>query len=501
MADVLPGERVAVIDVGSNSGRAVVFRLAGEGHLEILADARVPLRLARDLRDDGRLSEAAMARTLQALRDFVAVARGAGAEQVVAVATSAVREAANGDELVARAAAETGVALAVVDGEREASLSFLGAVHGLALEDGILIDVGGGSLEVSTFRDRRQRSTWTLPLGALRLSDRFLGNDPPTSEELDALRAHVRSALRKAGIPELAVGAALAGTGGTIRNLAAIDERRHRYFIQNLHGYVLSRGRVGDALAMLADRRAEKRSAIPGLSSDRADSIVGGAVVVDAVMDHVDAGEIVVSGQGLREGIALDALGLAPAPLAAAREISLTALAARFTTWDPKVAARRAEAANALAGALVPGASPEAREMLGHAATALDLGRAIEYYERHRQAAAVVLAADLDGFTHRHRALVAAILRQAGGESVGGSFRPLLDKRDRAWIPRAGALLAVADEIERRTPPDEPVVVACEVRRSGIAVRAPSLASWRPRSVGDRFRRAFQRPLIVEGDR
>jgi len=138
--------------------------------------------------------------------------------------------------------------------------------------------------------------------------------------------------------------------------------------------------------------------------------------------------------------------------------------------------------------------------MLAHAATALDLGRAIDYYERHREASVVVLAADLDGFTHRQRALVAAILRQAGGESVGTSFRPLLDKRDRAWIPRAGALLALADEIERRTPPDEPVVVACSVRRNGVVVRAPSLASWRPRSVGDRFRRAFHRPLVVEGE-
>jgi exopolyphosphatase / guanosine-5'-triphosphate,3'-diphosphate pyrophosphatase len=489
--------RVAVIDVGSNSGRAVVFSFAGEGHLEILADARVPLRLARDLTMEGRLSNAAVDRTIKALRDFLAVAHGAGAAEVVAVATSAVREAENADELVDRAAQELGLTLEVIDGEREAYLSFLGAVHSLPVEHGILVDMGGGSLEISRFRNREPILSWTLPLGALRISDAFLTADPPEPEEVDALRDHVEEQLD--AIPPLRDDESLAGTGGTIRNLAAIDERRHRYFIPNLHGYVLQRTRVEDVLGLLADKRSEKRMSVPGLSADRADSIVGGALVVETVMDRLGTSELIVSGQGLREGLALDALGLDLLPAVAAREASLTALAARFTTWDPKVGARRVDAVSALVDGIASDAGREERELLRLAALALDLGRAIEYYERHGQSAAVVLAADLDGFTHRQRAMVAAILRQAGGESVGTSFRHLLDKRDRAWVAGAGVLLAVADEIERRTPPDEPVVVGCEVRKGGIVARAPSLASWRPRAVGERFRRAFHRPLIVEG--
>jgi exopolyphosphatase / guanosine-5'-triphosphate,3'-diphosphate pyrophosphatase len=498
MGGILSGEdRVVVIDIGSNSGRAVVFRLVGEGHLEILADARVPLRLARDLREDRTLRPASIERTLKALRDFLAVGRGAGASGVAAVATSAVREAENSRELVNRARDELGITLEVIDGEREAYLSFLGAVHGLAVEHGTLVDIGGGSLELTRFRNRQPVLSWTFPLGALRLSDAFLSSDPPEAEELDALRIHVEGEID--AVPPLRDDEVLAGTGGTIRNLAAIDERWHRYFIPNLHGYVLQRGRVEDVTALLVERKSDDRTAVPGLNADRADSIVGGAVAVEALMDRLGASEIVVSGQGLREGLALDALGMGTLAPAVAREASLSALASRFTTWDPKVGTRRAEAVSALVDGLAPDAGREEREMVGWAATVLDLGRAIEYYERHHQAAAVILAADLDGFTHRQRAMVAAILQQAGGESVGKSFRPLLDKRDRSWVTRAGALLAVADEIERRTPPDEAVVVGCEVRRNGIVVRAPSLASWRPRAVGDRFRRAFHRPLIVEG--
>src|SRR5207302_9664325 len=123
---------------------------------------------------EGELSPETMDRTLRILHGFLAVAETSGAERTVAVATAAVREAANGDELIQRTRRELGIPVDIADGDEEARFGFLGAVHGLPVQDGIVLDVGGGSLQLIHFRERRLERSWSLPLGALRLSDRFL---------------------------------------------------------------------------------------------------------------------------------------------------------------------------------------------------------------------------------------------------------------------------------------------------------------------------------------
>src|SRR5262249_36607552 len=142
----------------------------------------------------------ALERTVLALRDFLALARGSGAQDTVAVATAAVREAEDCDAFVDAIHDRTGLDVEVIDGEQEAAAAVLGAVHRLPVEDGLLFDIGGGSLEVTRFADRELRRAWTLPLGALRLSDDYLTSDPPTAAERDRLSRHVRRVLKDAGI-------------------------------------------------------------------------------------------------------------------------------------------------------------------------------------------------------------------------------------------------------------------------------------------------------------
>jgi exopolyphosphatase/guanosine-5'-triphosphate,3'-diphosphate pyrophosphatase len=172
----------AVVDIGSNSGRMIVFRLREGEHLDVVEDARAPLRLARELRDSDRLGTDAIDRVIDALRDFLAVAKGAGATRMIAVATSAVRDAADGAELVERAQ-RLGIQLQTIDGDHEALLGFYGAVHDLPVTSGVTFDVGGGSAELTSFRSRRLLRSWSMPLGSLRMSDRYLDSDPPTDHE------------------------------------------------------------------------------------------------------------------------------------------------------------------------------------------------------------------------------------------------------------------------------------------------------------------------------
>jgi exopolyphosphatase / guanosine-5'-triphosphate,3'-diphosphate pyrophosphatase len=179
---------VGVIDIGSNSIRLAVIETDGRNYLEVLEEARAVPKLIRDVSATGMLSDRSIETVLDILRDFLAIARGGGADEVYAVATSAVRDATNGGELVARAASELGLVVEIAPGTREAEFAFTGAVHGLLTERGLVIDIGGGSMEVVRFDGRELIGAWTLPLGAVRLSDDFALSDPPRPKQLDALR-------------------------------------------------------------------------------------------------------------------------------------------------------------------------------------------------------------------------------------------------------------------------------------------------------------------------
>jgi exopolyphosphatase/guanosine-5'-triphosphate,3'-diphosphate pyrophosphatase len=486
----------AIIDIGSNSGRMIVFRLQEGGHLDVIEDERAPLRLARALSKGDALGEEAIERTVEALRDFRAVADGAGAASITAVATSAVREAADGQVLLARAAA-IGIQLQVIDGDLEARLGFLGAVHDLPVAGGCTMDVGGGSTELSLFHDRQLVRSWTVPLGSLRISDRHLAADPPTEKELRRARAEIAETLAAADVPHLGAGDELVGIGGTVRNLAKIDLRRSKYPLPLLHGYGLAGERLHKIGHELAGRRMSSRAQIAGLNPDRADTIVGGALIVEGVADHVGADHVLVSGRGLREGLALDRFGGEIPPAWWVRTISVATLAARFTTWSAELGSRRAQLAARLHEATDPDAPENVREMLGHAAMIVDVGRAIDYYDRFEHAAMIVTTADLGGFSHADLGGFTAILRQAADDTRVGPYGRLVDKDARAPVRRAATALALADELNRRIEPGVPATISCTWRPNGFEVVAPTPGGWRPRGVAERFRQVFGVALIV----
>ena len=486
----------AVVDIGSNSGRMIVFRLSQGEHLDVIEDARAPLRLARALKDGSELGAEAIERTLEALRDFRAVADGAGATRMIAVATSAVRDATDGEELIQRAA-RIGVPLQIIHGTLEARLGFAGAVHNLPVVSGFSMDVGGGSVELSRFVDRELRTSWSLPLGSLRVSDRFLEHDPPTDKELKSLRSTVTQALDEAGITELGKRESLVGIGGTVRNLAKIDLRRTDYPLPVLHGYELDGVHLDDLVDDLSGRTQQRRRQLAGLNPDRADTIVGGAVVIQQIAHHIGASKVVVSGRGLREGLALAEIGAGVPSPRLVRTISVATLAARFATWVPAAAERRVGLASALLEGLDPDSPMAVKEMLEHAATLVDIGRAIDYYERFEHAAMIVTVADLGGFSHANLGALTAILQQADNDSRLGPFGRLVATEDRPAVLRAATALALAEELNRRIPLDSPAPVSCNWLAGGFEVVAPVPAGWRPRRIAERFLRVFGRPLLV----
>jgi exopolyphosphatase/guanosine-5'-triphosphate,3'-diphosphate pyrophosphatase len=286
---------VAAVDIGTNSTRLLV----GD-------DRRTTItRLGRGVGRAGRLDAEAMERTLAVLREYGEAIRAAGATKVRAVATSAVRDAANGDDFLDRAAEALGVRPELLSGEEEGRLSFLGATAALDPADGpyLVFDIGGGSTEF-VVGTAEPDGVLSVDMGAVRLTEQWLHGDPPTAEELSmavsVARTHVEEVARV--LPAAKQARTLVGLAGTVTTVAAVE--LGGYSREAVHLMRLTRAATEDVFRTLALEALEDRKANPGLEPERADVIVGGCCILVAVLRHFDADSVLVSESDILDGIA-----------------------------------------------------------------------------------------------------------------------------------------------------------------------------------------------------
>jgi len=301
----------AAIDVGTNTLRLLIAEAAGPDDFTILHEEQEITRLGEGLILSQLLQEMPRRRSLAVLRRFAEVARSFKAEQVAAVATSAVREAMNREELVVEIARETGLALQVVDGWEEARLTLLGVRHGLRLGPGrvLVMDVGGGSTEFVVATGEAIEAIVSTGLGVVKLTEQHLLSDPPTSGELQSLQrvAGRRIDRLRSELPGLEE-TQLIGTAGTPTTLAAIGLGLTTYDRARVNGHRMSITLMSELMSRLSTMPMATRREIPVLEPGRADVIVAGTAVVLTAMTMLGYGEILVSDGGLREGIILDLL-------------------------------------------------------------------------------------------------------------------------------------------------------------------------------------------------
>jgi exopolyphosphatase/guanosine-5'-triphosphate,3'-diphosphate pyrophosphatase len=306
-----PEQRVAVIDLGSNSFRMVVFTADGPSW-EREDELSSAVRIGEGLAATGRLSDAGMERALATLDAFTKLCgrHGLGGLSVDAVATSAIRDADNGVEFLERVRLRTGLDVRVLSREQEARYGYLAAVNSTTLTEGCVLDLGGGSLQLVRVAGRLARESGSWRLGAVRMTERFLpGDGPAKRSQLKALAAHVSRKLGRAPWLE-AAGPRLVGLGGTVRSLVAAagtvpggSGRVAGLPSDEVQGFVIERAALDDLVARLAALPPAERSSVPGIKPARADIVLAGAVVIQAVMRHGGFSALEVTGAGLREGI------------------------------------------------------------------------------------------------------------------------------------------------------------------------------------------------------
>jgi exopolyphosphatase/guanosine-5'-triphosphate,3'-diphosphate pyrophosphatase len=448
--------RISAIDIGSNSIRQIIADVSPTGGIRVVDEMKSAPRLGAGLHTNGELSHEAEDAAIAALARMETLATQLGAKRKRAIATSAVREAANGTEFLARVKQETGLDVKVLKGIDEARLSFRSAQAHFDLGVGraAVVDIGGGSLEIALSADGLVERLISLPFGAIRLTERYFA-DGITPRSMRKLRRSVRRRLRKEFSARDWRGAHVIGSGGTFTNLAGIVLARQGVrTARTVHGTVVQRVELEHVIDYLAALSPAERRDVPGLNAGRSDIIVAGLAAVAEAMARLEAKELVVSSYGIREGVILELARVEPrsADRGEARERSVREFAERSHYEEPharqvqKLALRLFDSVGARIGL-----DPVDRQTLADAALLHDIGYHINYDKHHKHSYHLITHAELLGMTPAEQVLIANVARYHRGAEPKKShtnFGPLKSaERDR--IKRLSAILRVADGLDR----------------------------------------------------
>ncbi|MGK2934068.1 MAG: Ppx/GppA phosphatase family protein [Gemmatimonadaceae bacterium] len=448
--------RIAAIDIGSNSIRQIVADVAKDGTIRVVDEMKAAPRLGAGTRETKRLDESRMRDAIDVLGRMTTLARQLGAERVEAVATSAVRDTSNGQLFLDSIREESGLAVRVLGGEDEAQLSFRSALAHFELGKGraVVLDIGGGSLEIALSADGLLERLISLPLGALRLTEEFLPKGIKRSR-VKKLRRKVRRALARKLPVRNWHGATVIGSGGTCTNIGEMYlARRGLHMAQTVQGTKVPCAEIERILDALIDLPADERARVPGLSPARADIIVAGICVIVEVLERLDSPELTVSSYGIREGLLLETARVRPtiADPGVSRERSVLQLAERSHYEE-----LHSQHVRKLALQIVDqigerlGCGEGERALLSDAALLHDIGYHINYEDHHKHSYHLISHAELLGMSPVEQVIVANVARYHRGPRPKEKHRNYsgLDKRSRQVVKRLAAILRVADGFDR----------------------------------------------------
>ena len=507
------GIRLAAIDVGSNSIHMIVAQAAADGGVTTLWRVKEMVGLGRGSFPARRLPNALMDRAVETLRRFKLAARRRQCEKVIAVATSAVREAENGGDFIERARSELGINIRVVSAREEARLIYLGVRERVDLAGGphFITDIGGGSTEFVVADEHRAVLLESRKLGAARMTARYIKSDPVDAKEIKNLLAHYALELGPLCEQIVALKPVKAiGTSGTLENLSAMSGGLSAKSEDGFCG-VIVRARLKRVVAEQLESRTKDRAKMKGLDSQRQDQIIAGALLAAELMERIDVKEIHITNSALREGILADYLEKHLPELVIRRQVpdprrrSVLDLARRCD-WHQLHAEHVAKLALQLFDQLkgIHNLDAKARELIEYGALLHDIGWHIAGNKHHKHSMYLVLNGDLKVFTDEETQVIANIARyhRKSDPSIKHESFAVLSNEARQIVRVGSALLRLADGLDRshcRVITE----MKCRVLRSGVDVRIEGkgdaeLDIWGARRKMGLFAEVFQRSISFE---
>ena len=503
-------ERLAAIDVGSNSIRLLVAEYGMASGLTVIDEVKEQPRLATGVAQTGRLDGAAIERAVAALKRMQGVCERRGVSRISAVATAAVREATNGPDFVRRIKDEVGLDLRIIDAATEAALSYRSVSHHFPLEGGrtVVADIGGGSLELISAVDGVIEESLSLPFGAVRLTELHLDDAEDVRRNVRKLREYLRRQFRRKLPLRDWTATALIGSGGSFTNLGRmVAARRGLGADDPVHGTAVTVAEVEHLIEWLAGMSPERRAAVPGLNPQRSDIILAGLAVTAELLERIEAREVKVSAFGLREGLLLEMTGAEAAPAAVEPLRLIREFAERCHSDRRHIEHVRLLALNLfdLLSDRIE-ATAEERGLLEAAALLHDVGQLVSYRRHHRHSYQLIIHGDRLPFSHRERQLVALVARYHHRRGPRRKHREFaaLEPADQQIVRRLSGILRIAEGLDRgHTAIVEKIIV--EVCPTVLTLKAVprfagadlSLECWGAQEQADVLAKVMDREVLV----
>lgn len=432
-------ENVAVIDIGSNSIRMSIMRVGEDYSYRMICQMKEALRLSAQLDEEGVLPPETIQRTIQIMRAFRRQIRLHGVKRVRAVATAALRQAENRAAVVEEIRRETDIYVEIISGETEAFYDYLGVVYSVPLEDFVLIDTGGGSTEIVLVEKRKMTARISIPYGAVVLGKMF-------GENHAEMKQFLRQKLRELPFLPQCKGLPVVGLGGSIRALGKAHCFHRRQPLVSIHEYPLSRSEAEEIYQQLCQMPPAKRERTYAVSESRRDIIVSGLAPLMALLKETDAQNIVISGNGVREGIFFELCIPFQADMHVLRSSIENSM--RLYGLGQDYAAALYEEACILANPY-PSLTPYGH-VLYAACMLSELGKQIDYYNHSRHTFFVITGLPIYGLSPAERvmcACVAATLGKTAARGIYAKFHSLLSQKQVEAARQLSAVVRVASTL------------------------------------------------------
>ncbi|MDR6879146.1 Ppx/GppA phosphatase family protein [Bacillus sp. 3255] len=441
--------KIGIIDIGSNSIRLVIYEINALGAYRVVSEHKDSARLSERIGYDGTLHNKDILSIVPVLSHYALLCRVHEVQTVRAVATAAIRSAANSAEIVRLLEEQTGLRIEVLSGAEEARYGYLGVVNSIDIRDAFIIDIGGGSTEVTLLRNRQVLSSVSFPFGAVNTTRQHMKNANLTEQEIADIRRMVEEAAAAHPWIRSSPNLPMIGLGGTIRTLGKMSQKKAKYPLQLAHNYELKPGELRSFVTTLSQLPIEKRKKVEGLSKERSDIIVPGLLILDTLFGAAGASRCVISGSGLRDGLFFETFDPKQPVYPNVLEASLHNL----LSLHPNAAEKHVRRVDQLAMQLFdklgsPAEQDDRSRHCLHAAAMLHrIGVSVHYYHYQKHTQYMIANARIDGFSHREivmASLIATYKTKSRTHQQALVYKDLLKESDETAIVKLGTLLKLA---------------------------------------------------------